>query len=289
VQSSKQLRNQALGGVMKFMNAQVRTLRALTILLGLLSMPVLLHAQTATVNGTALDSSGAAVSGATVAITNVQTGDVRTTVTNSTGFYSVSSLPPSVYSFSFSQTGFKTVKFESITLTVDQNLTLDCKFEIGSLTSTVEVSSAEVAPIDTETPTLSNVVEHNQIVELPLILRDPYQLVLLGPGVTQSDGLGGISVNGGRERNNNFLLDGTDNNDSDVPGGLGGLVAGNPDSTQEFRILTNNFAPEYGRNNGAIIDVVTRSGTNDFHGDLFYFGRWMLWAHVTILIIRLTH
>lgn len=274
MQSFKQLRNQALGGVMKFMNAQVRILGALTILLGLLSMPVLLHAQTATVNGTALDTSGAAVSGATVTVTNIQTGDVRTTITNSTGFYSVSSLPPSVYNFSFSQTGFKTVKFDSVTLTVDQNLTLDCKFEIGSLTSTVEVSSAEVAPIDTETPTLSNVVEHTQMTELPLILRDPYQLVLLGPGVTQSDGLGGISVNGGRERNNNFLLDGSDNNDADVPGGLGGLVAGNPDSTEEFRVLTNNFAPEYGRNNGAIIDVVTRSGTNDFHGDLFYFGRW---------------
>jgi hypothetical protein len=70
------------------------------------------------------------------------------------------------------------------------------------------------------------------------------------------------------------LLDGTDNNDADVPGALGGLTAQNPDSTQEFRVLTNNFAPEYGRNNGAIIDVITRSGTNDYHGNLFYFGRW---------------
>jgi hypothetical protein len=249
-------------------------LRALALVLGLLAMPVLLRAQTATVNGTALDASGAAVSGATVTATNVETGAERTSVTNSTGFYSLSSLPPSVYTFTFSQTGFKTVKFEKLTLTVDQNLTLDCRFEIGSLTATVEVSSSAVAAIDTETPTLSNVVEHTQIVELPLILRDPYQLVLLGPGVTQSDGLGGVSVNGGRERNNNFLLDGTDNNDADVPGALGGLTAQNPDSTEEFRVLTNNFAPEYGRNNGAIIDVITRSGTNDYHGDLFYFGRW---------------
>jgi hypothetical protein len=139
----------------------------------------------------------------------------------------------------------------------------------------VEVNSDSVANVDTETPTLSNVVEHTQMVELPLILRDPYQLVLLGPGVTQSDsGLGGVSINGGRERNNNFLLDGTDNNDADVPGALGGLTSQNPDSTQEFRVLTNNFAPEYGRNNGAVIDVITRSGTNTFHGNLFYFGRW---------------
>jgi len=272
---SKKYRNRHMGDEMRNLITRFGILHALTLVSALLATPLLLRAQsTATVTGTTLDSTGAAVIGATVTASNVETGADRTTVTNSTGFYSLSSLPPSVYTFTFTQTGFKTVKFEKVTLTVDQNLTLDCRFEIGSLTATVEVSSSAVAPIDTETPTLSNVVEHNQIVELPLILRDPYQLVLLGPGVTQSDGLGGISVNGGRERNNNFLLDGTDNNDADVPGGLGGLVAGNPDSTEEFRVLTNNFAPEYGRNNGAIIDVVTRSGTNSYHGDLFYFGRW---------------
>ena len=249
-------------------------LRVFAIAFVFLVAPFLLHAQTATVTGTALDSSGAAVTGATVTAVNTGTGAERTAVTNATGFYTMANLTPSVYVFTFTQTGFKAVKIDNVTLTVDQYLTLDCKFEIGALTATVEVSSGAAAQIDTETPTLSNVVEHTQMTELPLILRDPYQLVLLGPGVTQSDGLGGISVNGGRERNNNFLLDGTDNNDADVPGGLGGLVAGNPDSTEEFRVLTNNFAPEYGRNNGAIIDVITRSGTNNYHGDLFYFGRW---------------
>jgi len=244
------------------------------LVIGVLALPLLLHAQSATVSGTVTDSSGAYVSEASVTATNLGTGAERTTVTDSAGFYSMSNLPPAVYTITFTKTGFKTAKFANLTLTVDQTLTLDNKFEVGSVSATVEVSASAVAPIDTETATLSNVVEHAQIVDLPLILRDPYQLVLLGPGVTQSDGLGGISVNGGRERNNNFLLDGTDNNDSDVPGGLGGLVAGNPDSTEEFRVLTNNFAPEYGRNNGAIIDVITRSGTNNYHGDLFYFGRW---------------
>lgn len=237
--------------------------------------PTALKAQTATVSGTVLDSSGAVMSGATVTATNVATGLERSTESTDTGAYTIPSLPPSVYTVSFSKSGFKTTKFDGITLTVDQLLTLDCKFEVGVISTTVEVNSSAVAPIDTETPTLSNVVEHTQMVELPLILRDPYQLVLLGPGVTQSDSsLGGVSINGGRERNNNFLLDGTDNNDADVPGILGGLTAQNPDSTQEFRVLTNNFAPEYGRNNGAIIDVITRSGTNDYHGNLFYFGRW---------------
>src|SRR5271156_407924 len=244
------------------------------IFLGVLAAPSILRAQTATVTGTALDSSDAAVAGATVTATNAATGVIRTTVTSGTGAYTIPSLPPAVYTISFSKDGFKTAKFEGLSLTVDQTLTLDCKFEVGALSATVEVNSSSVANVDTETATLSNVVEHTQIIELPLILRDPYQLVLLSPGVTQSDGQGGVSVNGGRERNNNFLLDGSDNNDADVPGGLGGLTSQNPDSTEEFRVLTNNFAPEYGRNNGAIIDVITRSGTNDFHGNAFYFGRW---------------
>ena len=242
---------------------------------GFLAAPTLLHAQTATVRGTVLDSSGGAVPDAAITATNVTTGIERTTVTTDTGAYSIGSLAPSIYTFVITKPGFKVVKFENITVTVDQILTLDAKLEVGSTSTTIEVASTAVAPVDTESATLSNVVEHSQMTELPLILRDPYQLVLLGPGVTQSDsGLGGVSINGGRERNNNFLLDGADNNDAEVPGPLGGLTSQNPDSTQEFRVLTNNFAPEYGRNNGAIIDVITRSGTNDFHGNLFYFGRW---------------
>jgi len=242
---------------------------------GTLATAPLSHAQTATVTGTAVDSTGAVVAGATVTATNRETQTSATTLTTASGTYTLSNLLPSVYTITFTRDGFKTVQFGFVTLTVDQVLTLNCKFELGSLSQTVEVSTNAVAPIDTEDATLSNVVEQTQMVELPLILRDPYQLVLLGPGVTQSDSsLGGVSINGGRERNNNFLLDGSDNNDADVPGALGGLTSQNPDSTQEFRVLTNNFAPEFGRNNGAIIDVVTRSGTNDFHGNLFYFGRW---------------
>src|ERR1700722_3443107 len=183
------------------------------IVLGILAAPSSLRAQTATLTGTALDSSNAAVADAPVTATNPATGVNRTTTTSGTGAYTIPNLPPAVYTITFTKDGFKTAKFQGITLTVDQTLTLDCKFEVGSLSATVEVNSSDVANVDTETPTLSNVVEHTQMVELPLILRVPYPLVLLGPGVTQSDsGLGGVSINGGRERNNNFLLDGTDNN-----------------------------------------------------------------------------
>src|SRR5580704_13320767 len=220
---------------MNFPRRLFRSSDTFLIILGILVAPSILRAQTAKVTGTVLDTSGAAVVGASITATNAATSIARSTVSTDTGAYT--------------KTGFKAVKFDQVALTVDQVLTLDAKLEVGAVSATVEVAAANVAQIDTETATLSNVVEHTQMTELPLILRDPYQLVLLGPGVTQSDGLGGVSVNGGRERNNNFLLDGTDNNDADVPGPLGGLIAENPDATEEFRVLTNNFAPEYGRNN----------------------------------------
>jgi hypothetical protein len=144
----------------------------------------------------------------------------------------------------------------------------------GAVTS-VDVQDVTVAPVETSSFQLSTVVDSKQINDLPLILRDPYQLVLLSPGVvTSSNNVGGFSVNGQRERNNNFMLDGADNNDTSVPGGQGGISAANPDSTQEFRVITNNFDAEFGRNTGAIIDVITRGGGNKFHGSAYEFGRY---------------
>jgi hypothetical protein len=132
-----------------------------------------------------------------------------------------------------------------------------------------------VAPVETDSFQLSTVINSKQINDLPLILRDPYQLTLLSPGVVMSTNTdGGFAVNGQRDRNNNFMLDGSDNNDTSVPGIPGGISSANPDSTQEFRVITNNFDAEFGRNTGAIIDVVTRGGGNQFHGDAYEFGRY---------------
>ena len=230
-------------------------------------------AQTASLSGTITDSSGAVVPRVKVSLVNAGTSIAREVETGASGVYTVVQLAPGRYEITFEKAGFRSVKFTAVTLTVDQKLTLDTKLEVTSASEQITVEGA-VVPIDTTDAQVSNVVEHQQMTELPLILRDPYQLVLLGPGVTESDNMGGVSVNGGRERNNNFMLDGADNNDTEDPGILGGLTAQNPDSTQEFRVITNNFAPEYGRNNGAIIDVLTRSGSNTLHGDAFYFGRW---------------
>jgi len=245
------------------------------ILLGLLLLasPGAL-AQKASVSGTVADASGAAITEAFVSVTNLATAVERQVQTNGTGFYRIEPLAPGSYRINIEKAGFTEFSLDKITLTVDQKFTLNATLEVGAVSTKVQVNSSMVGQVDTETATLSNVINQQQMAELPLILRDPYQLVLLGPGVTQSDGMGGVSVNGGRERNNNFQLDGADNNYAEVPGNLGGVTSQNPDSTEEFRVLTNNFAPEYGRNNGAIIDVVTKSGTNDLHGDVYYYGRW---------------
>jgi hypothetical protein len=241
----------------------------------LLLTGVALHAQTAAITGTILDASNAGVPDATVTATNLATAAVRTATTDSTGNYSIPDLPIGSYDVSVGKTGFSTLQFRNLQLTVAQNLTLNGNLEVGAVTQSVEVAGAAVAPINLEDAQLSNVVDSRRILDLPLITRDPYQLVLLSPGALQipNDSLGGFSINGQRERNNNFMLDGVDNNDAGVPGSPGGVAGLNPDATQEFRVITNNFLPEFGRNTGAIVDIVTRSGSNQFHGDAYEFNR----------------
>ncbi len=242
-------------------------------------LPAVFHpseawAQNSTVTGTVVDSSGASVPGASVKARNSGTGIESAVLTNGAGVYRIN-MPPGIYDVKVTKADFKVAEFSGITLNIGQTLTLNFSLEIGSVTQVVEVSGQTLAPIDLESGQISNVVDQSRIIDMPLITRDPYSLVLLSPGVIQSNsGLGGFSANGTRERNNNFLLDGIDNNDTDVPGIASGLNPLNPDSTQEFRVITNNFSAEYGRNNGAIIDVITKSGTNDIHGDAYWFGRY---------------
>jgi hypothetical protein len=244
------------------------------IVLGILATPSLLQAQaSASINGTVTDASGAVIPDAEINVSNEATNATRATRTDATGTYSVSSLAPGKYDITVAKAGLKTVKFAAVTLTVDQALTLDAKLEVSGTSVTVTVEGTDIAPIDTTDSQVSNVVDEKQIAALPLILRDPYQLVLLTPGTTYTNTTtGGFSVNGGRDRNNNFMLDGTNNNDPGVPGT--GLLTLNPDATEEFRVISNSYLPEFGRDSSAVIDIITRSGTNEFHGDVYYFGRW---------------
>jgi Carboxypeptidase regulatory-like domain len=245
------------------------------VLFALLVVTGIAKAQNGSITGQVFDPVGAVIRNATVTAVSTSTGLTRTVVTSSAGVYSIPALPPSIYTVSVTAPGFATFTRKDITLNVAATLPVNFNLAVSSTSVQVDVQNTGSANIETDSFSLSNVVDSKQINDLPLILRDPYQLVLLSPGVvTASNNDGGVSVNGQRDRNNNFMLDGTDNNDTSVPGGLGGVSSANPDSAQEFRVITNNFDAEFGRNTGAIVDVVTRGGTNKFHGDAYEFGRY---------------
>ena len=213
--------------------------------------------------------------GAKVTATNTQTGAVRDVLSNETGLYRLTNLVPGIYVLTVEKDGFKTSKVDHLVLTVNQTSTIDVALEIGALTTTTEVNGAELPPVELDNGQISNLVTSKILLNYRSSPGTHIRWCCSGPGVVQSNSqLGGFSVNGTSERSNNFVLDGVDNNDTDVPGIAGGLNALNPDSTQEFRVITNNFAPEYGRNNGAVVEVITKSGTNELHGSAYWFGRY---------------
>jgi hypothetical protein len=256
-----------------------RVIKRFRILFGTILTALLLSglavAQTASIRGTVTDSSGAVVVGAEVAARNLDNNSIRTVTSSDAGAFTITNLPAGRYDITVNKTGFRVFAVRQVVLTVDQSLTMNARLEAGGASEEVQVLGTEIPPVDLDTAQVSNLVESRQIQDLPLITRDPYSLVLLSPGTSQTNtGLGGFTVNGSRERNNNFLLDGVDNNDTSVPGIPDGLLSANPDSTEEFRVITNNFNAEYGRNTGAIIDLLTKSGSNAFHGDVYEFGRW---------------
>lgn len=245
------------------------------VLLSTVFLPAFLAAQTGSIQGTVVDSTGAVVDSAKVTAISQNTNIARTVDTNASGFYSITNLAPAHYTLNFEKQGFSAVQIKDAVVTTSEVLNLNATFKVGSVQEVIEVNGAAVAPVETESTQLSTLISNKTITELPLLTRNPYELVLLSPGTNlNQDFTGGISVNGSRDRNNNFLLDGVDNNDTSVPGGPSGVLSINPDSTQEFRVITDTFNPEYGRNTGAIIDVVTKSGTNGLHGNAYEFGRY---------------
>src|SRR6185503_9141311 len=158
----------------------------------------------------------------------------------------------------------------SVAFTTDVPLVLSA----GGTTANVTVTAGDAqTQLNTTDHQLSTLLDNKKIIDLPLLSRDPSALILLSPGTVSSSGIGGFIVNGQRERNNNFLVDGIDNNDADVPGIPGGIATPNIDATQEFRVITGNFNAEYGRNTGAIITVATKNGTNEFHGGAYIYYR----------------
>jgi hypothetical protein len=255
-----------------------RCLAVSILLLSIFGLPQSASAQTSSVSGTVTDITGAVVPHARISALNKTTNATRSAETDDSGTYRITNLSPGIYDVLIEKQGFKVAEYSLVTLPVDQVQNLNATLAPSAIPEKVTVVGEELAPVDLNDAQIGNTVSSQQIETLPLILRDPYQLTLLSPGAIQSNSqLQGISVNGSRERNNNFLLDGTDNNDAEIPGlslPQPGLAALNPDAVQEFRVITSNFLPEFGRNTGAVVDIVSSHGTNDLHADAYWFGRY---------------
>ncbi len=241
-----------------------------------------------TILGSAIDSSGAAIAGATVTIKNLDTGLTRTVTTSEDGSYSVPELPIGNYSVTVEKAGFKSGVVTGIKVEVSTERRADVTLQPGQLTQTVEVQAEELPMVESTSNTLGGVVESKVVTNLPVNGRDYQKLILLVPGaaagpdaITDSAGsYGTVSVNGARGRSNNYLLDGTDMNDGyrNDPAINEGGVFSTPatilpiEAIAEMHIASN-FEAEYGRSAGSAINIVTKSGTNDLHGTGFDFLR----------------
>ena len=253
---------------------------------GLLAPAAMAQQATANVNGAVKDQSGASVPNAQIALTNVNTGVVRKTTSNADGIYDFPSVVPGVYSMQVSAAGFAAVSQPAVTLQVGQTASFDFHLTVGATTSTVTVTAAAPA-LETSTSELGTVVSPAQVNDLPLNGRNFTELLTMLPGVSnintdQNSGGGGgwngasigqfsfPAVNGARNRSNMFILDGS--NDLNT---LSGTYNYSPiiDAIQEFKSQGHNDLAEYGGAAGATVSVVTKGGTNEYHGDAWEFLR----------------
>jgi Carboxypeptidase regulatory-like domain len=247
-----------------------------------LFLPLLLCAQgtSGRIVGRVTDASGAILANVKVTLVNEGTNVSRNSATNENGDYDFVEVPIGTYRLEFDLTGFKKNVRRGVTLDINQVITLNMTMQIGAAQEVVDVTS-EAPLVETTSTQLGAVVNDRAVSQLPLNSRDTYQLLQLQPGVMStvgssnsvvygSNNAGAVSVNGGRGRSNNFSVNGGDANDQfvNLP-----TVQPSPDSIQEFRVLTNTFDAEYGRNSGSVVNVVTKSGTNQLHGNLYEFFR----------------
>jgi hypothetical protein len=247
-------------------------------------LPNVSFSQTAggTILGAVKDPQGAAVPDASVTIHNNATGVTRSVLTNRNGSYQAANLQPGSYGLTVKAPGFSIGLRKDVTLNVGAEIVIDFDLQVGSVNETVEVTAQE-ATVDLASSTVSRTVEGSTIRELPLNGRDWTQLATLEPGIAPigkggSGGRGGngvkLTVSGARPSENNFRLDGISLNDSSnsTPGNILGTNLG-VEAVREFSVVASSYSAEYGRATGGVINAVTRSGTNDIHGTLFYFHR----------------
>jgi hypothetical protein len=236
--------------------------------------------------GTVTDATGAVVPNAQIEAVDVRTGLSSRVQTDGAGFYQLSYLRPGQYRLTVSATGFKTAVRDDLSLRVEDRLRVDFALEVGDTNVSVNVA-AETPLVESETASLGQVISSRSVQELPIRGRNVFDLVGLTAGVqvnpraigsTASTGdinaplfvLSDISINGGRFRTNEYLVDGVS---IMLPENNNFAISPTPDGTQEFKVLTNSFGPQFGRSGGGVINVVTRGGTNELHGSAFWFFR----------------
>lgn len=229
------------------------------------------------VSGTVTDPSGAAVSGATVEATNLDTNIKRTTKTDDSGIYTLPQLQPGNYRITVSASGFSSATVDNLRLLVNTPATVPVRLEIGAVTETVSVS-AETAQVNTVDATVGNSFGTKPVLQLPFEGRNVVGLLSLQPGVTyagenMTGSYRGGNVNGGKNDQANVTLDGVDVNDQQNRDPFTSVLRVTLDSVQEFRVVTTNANADQGRSSGAQIALVTKSGTNEFHGSAYWFLR----------------
>ena len=227
---------------------------------------------TATLLGTVRDASGAVVVDATIELRSQDTGATRKATVSEKGEFTVPNLPPGPYEATITKAGFRTVHETNIVLQMDQVARMDVQLELGTISQSIEVSDT-VPLITTENGTKGEVMTSAQMLEMPLNGRDFTDLAFIVPGVTYAPDMqqgGSIVINGTRSDNTNYLIDGFGARDTLFGGAV---TSPNIDAMQEFKMQTNNFSAEYGRLAGGVLNMVLKSGTNQFHGALFEFLR----------------
>ncbi len=245
-----------------------------------LVFPLCAQQPTAQVTGLVMDATNAAVPGAAIEITNVNTGVSERTTSNTSGNYLFPVLNPGTYNITVSKAGFDQVTRTHIELVISQVARFDFTLQVGSTKQTIEVSAA-TPPLETSTASLGQIIDTKPIEDLPLNGRNFLQLAKLATGVfnpkpgDRTAAGGGFVANGVRSQLNNFMLDGVDNNEKIVDQQSSSPVVIQPsvDALQEFKVETNNFSAQYGYSAGAVVNATIKSGTNQFHGDAFEFLR----------------
>ena len=239
-----------------------------------------------TISGLVTDASGAAVSGTSIVVTDLDRNVNLRSTSNDQGFYLVTPVPPGRYKVRAEKAGFRSFLVESLPIATQQKATINVSLQIGSLTESVTISSAAQV-IDTTSATLSGVVENKRIIDLPLNGRNVFALATLTPGVMgfrPGGGNGGIgegfesigrfTVNGGRDSSNAIMMDGVPvTMNSNTNNMNANSAVPSVEGVEEFRIQTNSYSAEYGRSGGGVLTIATKSGTNTLHGSMFEFFR----------------